>query len=84
MFPVKTNFKTKYNSDLSCEFCRIGKSDQEHQLICPVIIKFLPEIENTNVQYKDLFGSEKKQLQFIKVYTKVARQREVLLESLNL
>ena len=34
MFPVKTNFRNKYKLDLSCEFCRVGKSDQEHQLSC--------------------------------------------------
>ena len=32
MFPVKTNFRTKHKSSLCCEFCRIGISDQEHQL----------------------------------------------------
>ena len=84
MFPVKTNFRNKYKLDLSCEFCRVGKSDQEHQLSCPVIMKFLPEVEKSKVRYQDLFGSAEKQLKFVKIYTKVSRQREVLLERLNL
>ena len=84
MFPVKTNFRTKYKLNLCCEFCGIGTSDQEHQLSCPVIIKFLPEIADSKVRYKDLFGNAEKQLKFIKIYTKIERQREVLLESLNM
>ena len=82
--PVKNNFRTKYKLNLCCEFCGIGISDQEHQLSCPVINKFLPEIADSNVIYQDLFGNAEKQLKFIKIYTKIARQREVLLESLNM
>ena len=84
MFPVKTNFRSKYKLNLACEFCSIGTSDQEHQLSCPVIRNFLPDIVDSNVRYQDLFGNTEKQLQFIKIYTKIARQREVLLESLNM
>ena len=82
MFAVKSNFKNKYKVDQSCELCKINESNQEHQLSCPVLIKFLPELSLTNVQYKDLFGNVDKQLKFIKVYSKIARQREIFLERL--
>ena len=84
MFPVKTNFRHKYSADLNCEYCKIQLCDQKHQLSCSVMKKFVPELTYTSVKYNDLFGSADKQLIFIKLYSKVARQREVLLESLQL
>ena len=42
MFPVKMNFRGQHKSNLSCKLCRVYSSDQEHQLFCPVIKKFLP------------------------------------------
>jgi hypothetical protein len=83
MFPVKINFRNNY-LNLSCEYCNLQNCDQEHQLSCHVMKKFIPELTNTKVKYQDLFGSVDKQLSFIKLYTKIARQREILLESLSI
>ena len=84
MFPVKMNFKNNHKSDLNCKLCIINVSDQEHQLSCPILKSMIPELSQTNIKYQDLFGNIESQLKFIKIYTKIERMREVLLENLNL
>ena len=83
MFPVKMNFRGQHKSNLSCKLCRVDNSDQEHQLVCPVIKKFLPELIQTDVQYQDLFGDADHQLKFVKLYRKISNKREILLDSLE-
>ena len=83
-FPVKENLKNKYRDDLSCEFCRIGYSTQQHQLVCPVIQKFVPELAKQQCKYSDIFGAVDDQLRIVKVYSEISRQRDILLESMSL
>ena len=83
MFPVKMNFKNSHKSDLNCKLCIINVSDQEHQLLCPILKRMIPELSETDIKYQDLFGNIKSQLKFIKIYSKIERIREVLLDSLK-
>ena len=83
-FPVKENLKNKYRDDLSCEFCRIGYSTQQHQLECPVIKKFVPELAEQQCNYSDIFGTVEDQLRIVKTYSEISRRREILLESMSL
>ena len=82
MYPVKANFKNKYKNDIFCEFCKIEISDQQHQMQCTVIKRFIPELISTKVKYTDLFGNVERQLDFVKLFTKITQQREVLKECL--
>ena len=67
----------------SCKLCKVHNNNQEHQLVCPVIKKFLSELIQTDVQYQDLFGDADHQLKFVKLYKKISNQREILLDSLE-
>ena len=68
MFPVKENFKNKYKNDFSCEFCKLGSSSQEHQFKCLVVMKLIPELKNSNVNYGDIFGPVDRQLYAVKMF----------------
>ena len=82
MYPVKLNFKKKYKGDLLCEFCVLEESSQQHQLKCAVLAKFVPEIADSNVEYIDIFGSVDDQLAAVKLFAKITKQRNHLLEVL--
>ena len=83
MYPVKLNFKKKYNGEFQCEFCVVGDSSQQHQLECAVLTKFVPEIADSNIEYNDIFGSVDDQLAAVKLFTKITKQRNLLLEALQ-
>ena len=84
MYPVKANFKNKYKGDLSCEFCAMDNSDQPHQLNCAVLKKFIPELSNSSVKYEDIFSSADRQLEAIKLFSKITKQRKILAEALSI
>ena len=83
MFPVKTNFRNQNKTDLSCKLCTINISGQKHQLRYPVLQKFLPELSQTDVKYSDLFSNVDRQLKLAKLYVKISKTREVILEGLQ-
>ena len=83
MYPVKANFKNNHKNDLSCKFCAVGESDQQHQLKCAVLTKFIPELTNSDSKYEDIFGSADDQLKVVKLFKKITKQREILLEALT-
>ena len=83
MYPVKANFKKKHMGNLTCEFCVIHNSDQQHLLKCSVLAKFVPELNNSEVEYDDIFGSVDKQLRAIKLFSKLTKQRKILIEALS-
>ena len=76
--------KNQYRNDLSCEFCKIGTSDQQHQLVCSVLKKFIPELNQQHFNYDHLFGSVEDQLEIVKIYSKITKQREILREALSI
>ena len=81
MIDVKDNLKNKYiNNDLLCELKCGQYEDQQHLLDCPILIENCKELyEDSTVQYDDLFCSERKQLDLVKLYTIVIKTRERLL-----
>ena len=55
----------------------------QHQLSCVVMRKFVPDLLNTDVVYENIFGDVNKQLIAIRIFRKVARQKEVILDALR-
>ena len=84
MYPVKANFKKKHMGNLSCEFCVMHNSDQQHLLQFTVLRKFVPELSNSKVEYDDIFGSVDKQLRAVKLFSKLTKQRKILIEALSI
>ena len=79
-FPSKSNFRNQFKDDMYCNLCKIEICDQEHQMNCLVMRRFVPELNHTNVKYSDLFGSVDKQFEAVKLYSKIVRQKEILEE----
>ena len=85
MVDVRENFKNKYlNNDYQCEL-KCGESeDQQHLLECQVLINNCDPLYNdSTVLYSDIFGSEKKQLDAIKLFNKVLKTRETLITNIS-
>ena len=80
---VKDNFKNMYpDSDLLCSLNCGEYENQQHLLDCPVLIDKCEALyEDSTVQYSDLFRSEPKQLDVVRLYSKVLNVRENLLEN---
>ena len=80
MYPVKCNFKTQFKTNYICDLCKQEDEDQEHLLKCKVLIHFVPELKNTTVQYKDIFGNINQIKEAAKLLFKVCKEREALIE----
>ena len=80
MYPVKCNFKTQYKMNYLCDLCKQEDENQEHLLKCKVLLHFVPELNNTTVQYKDIFGNIDEVKEASKLLYKVCKEREALLE----
>ena len=84
MYPVKDNFKNKYkDKNMNCELCKIEKCTQEHLLKCKVLNSIVPALNGLTTKYDDLFMDTDKQHSFIKVYSELNQQREILLEAIG-
>ena len=79
----KRNFKNQYAQDMSCDLCRIELCTTEHLLSCIVIKKFIPEIDNTSVVYEDIYSDVNKQLAAVKLFVKIFKQKEIILEAMG-
>ena len=53
----------------------------KHLLHCVELIKVVPELRETEVKYEDIFGSLNDQLAAVKLFTKVIKQRKILMET---
>ena len=80
MYPVKCNFKSQYKTNYLCDLCKYEDEDQEHLLKCKVLIHFVPELENTAVEYKYIFGDINHVKEAAKLLFKVCKEREAPLE----
>ena len=80
MYPVKCNFKTQYKMNYLCDLCKQEDENQEHLLKCKVLLHFVPELKDTIVQYKDIFGNIDEVKEASKLLYKVCKEREALLE----
>ena len=47
------------------------------------IKKFIPEIENTSVVYEDIYSNVNKQLAAVKLFVKIFKQKEIILEAMG-
>ena len=79
MLPVKCNFKNLYLKNLMCDLCKIEEDSQEHLLKCKVLEYFVPEIKETQITYKDIFGTIEKMIPASSLLLKVCKERESLL-----
>ena len=85
MINVKDNFKNMYQGeDLLCDL-KCGKyEDQQHLLECEVLLgKCTALYEDDTVKYEDLFKTENKQLDEVKLFNKVLKTRDSLLEEIS-
>ena len=83
-YPVKSNLKNKFKQNLACSLCASATCDQQHLMECVVLKQFVPELISTSVKYSDLFSSSvDKQLAAVKLLDLIHKQRERLLETLN-
>ena len=73
----------KNYEDLFCSL-KCGKyEDQNHLLECEILIdKCTALYEDSTVHYEDLFSTENKQLEAVKLFDKVLKTREKLLEEI--
>ena len=79
MIDLRSNFSNKYGNEISCRICKLHIECQEHLLQCEVLKS---KVENPNqVVYEDIFGHVDKQLEAVRVYKKLLREREVFLNT---
>ena len=83
MDPSKSNFRKQHEPDLFCDLCRISLCTPQHQLECVVLKKFVPELQMTNVTHEDIFSDVNNQLKAVKIFMKVFRQREIVMDALR-
>ena len=79
MVDLKSNFSNKYGTDIACRLCQVQVECQEHILKCEVLkakIEIPPQ-----VVYEDIFKNVDKQLEAVKVFKKLLREREIILNS---
>ena len=80
----RQNYKNLYNFNLNCKLCKSQICDQQHLLQCSVLKTSVPELAaNIDVKYNDLFGDIEKIVPAIKLFSKIVRKREELLELLE-
>ena len=86
MYPVKNNFKNKIKQQgisIYCELCKDKVDDQQHLLNCIILKKLVPELKDTQVEYKDIFGSIDKMVLAVKLLMKVCSAREETLRLMS-
>ena len=76
---IKANFPTQYgNNDIICNLCEVAVCCQEHLLSC---VKLKPHVfVPADASYSDLFRNTDKQLGIVRIFKKLLRTRELLLE----
>ena len=80
---VKTTFSQMYSDNL-CRICKLFPESQFHLLQCPDIIPKLKLLSNyKEIDENYIYGDVSKQLKIVKIYTKVLKIREELLEDLE-
>ena len=81
MIDVKNNFSNKYGDDIACRTCKVQPESQEHILKCEAL-KITVDVPN-DVCYEDIFKSVEKQLEIVKVFRNLLREREIILNTAN-
>ena len=68
-----------YNGNTLCHLSEINTDTQEHILDCSVIKNILPELKDTHVKYKQIFGDIIDQKEIVSLMTKAIQCRDTLL-----
>ena len=77
MIDVKTNFRNLYDNNLDCQTCSEKCiEDENHLLVC----ENLKNEESVQANFSQVYGSVEDQLNVIKIFKKILRKRETLLE----
>ena len=81
MTKVKKNFSTQYSKNLLCTLgCKV-EEDQKHLLECKYILDKLDDKYSlAEIEYSDLFGSFQEQVQITKIFSKLFKIRNELIE----
>ena len=79
-FLVKSNYKTQFGEDMSCRGCHDPDS-YEDEIHLTKSCRFLENERGKNVlEFNDVFGSLRKQIEFIKKFKLLARKWNLMLE----
>ena len=79
MVDLKRNFSNKYGDDIACRTCHVQVECQEHILKCERLRERIDVPKD--VTYEDLFKDVDKQLEITKLFKKLLREREILMNS---
>ena len=81
-YPVKSNFKYKYDN-MICRTCEDPTSyeDERHLSLC---VKLKDEINGVQIDFFDVFGPLQYQVKFIETFKKIDRKWKLLLELNNI
>ena len=82
MYPnIKANFKKQFNEDSCPLICTLNHIDNKKNiLICPELIK---DTDIKGIKYSDLFSALPKQIIAVRIYSKLLRKRENILNTTN-
>ena len=76
---IKANFTSQYgNNNIACDLCDVAVCCQEHLLSC-VKLKTHVDIPG-DACYSDLYRNTDRQLEIVRIFKKLLRTRELLLE----
>ena len=78
MVAVKSNFKSQYGDNFSCQFCPEEES-QSHLLFCKELTKGL---DISGVEHEDIFRDISRQEKAAKVLNRILKQRDLKLKML--
>ena len=79
-FPVKSNYKTQFGDNMSCRGC-LDLNSFENEFHLTTECRFLDDERGASVlNYTDVFGPLKIQVQFIKKFKVLARKWTLMLE----
>ena len=82
MVTVRTNYKMKYGTNLSCTLCTPNTEDsQEHLLDCPGLYN-VPR--NSSVKHADIFDHLDKKIEAVKYFSKLIKERRIKLKEMEL
>ena len=77
MLDVKNKFANKYDTDIGYKLCKAQVESQQHLLKCDTLAAKVNIHEE--IAYEDIFKGVDKQLVVVKVYKKLFREREIIL-----
>ena len=79
-FSVKSNFHYLYEGDMRCRACLLPDSIENEVHICQTCESFKSERNNEALNFHDVFGPLKVQIDFIRKFKTLARKWKLLLE----